>query len=94
VASIPVSLEGHTNRPEALTLDSTVKAWFGHPIVGPVLLEGMMQDNGPDQQEATEKGLEMLKMVDSMPMAQFARMPMVGIPEESLHQLIQLSNAH
>jgi beta-glucosidase len=33
----------------------------------------------------------MLRMVDSMPMDQFARFPGVGLPEETLDVLIALS---
>ncbi|MGN6446400.1 family 78 glycoside hydrolase catalytic domain [Amnibacterium sp.] len=92
-ASAAVVLEGDSERPDPLTLDSTVQQWFDHPAVGPALLEGMLQGASPEQRADMESNLDALKMIGSMPMAQFARMPMVGIPDEALEQLIGLSEA-
>jgi beta-glucosidase-like glycosyl hydrolase len=88
-----VVLEGDSDRPDPLTLDSTVEQWFDHPVVGPALLEGMLQGATQEQRAGMEANLDALKMVGSMPMAQFARMPMVGIPEQALQHLIGLSEA-
>ncbi|OCL31925.1 hypothetical protein BCR15_07660 [Tessaracoccus lapidicaptus] len=85
-------LDGDTDAPPPLTVKSTVKQWFAHPVVGPALMAGMMQGATAEQREAAESSAEMLKMVDSMPMEQFARMPMVGIPDETLAQLVALSH--
>jgi len=93
IASAQLELEGDPDRPDPLSLDSTVKAWFAHPVVGPALMAGMLADASPEEQQAAQEGMEMLRMVESMPMGQFARMPMVGIPEETLEQLMALSRA-
>lgn len=74
-----------------LTLESSVKQWFAHPVVGPLLMEGMLAEAGPEQRAAAEEGMNMLRMIDSMPMGQFAQMPMVGIRDETLEELMAVS---
>jgi beta-glucosidase len=91
VAVRELSLAGDVDRPAALSLESTVKEWFGHAIVGPVLMQSMMANATAEQQAAAEANANALKMVDSMPMGQFARFPGVDIPEEALEQLIAMS---
>ena len=86
-----VALAGDTDRPKPLSLDSTVGDWFGHPVVGPALMQAMMAGASEEQLAAAEDNGNMLKMVESMPMAQFARFPGVEIPDEALDQLIALS---
>ena len=86
-----VILAGDTERPEPLTLDSTVGEWFGHPIVGPAMMQAMMAGATPEQLAAADENANMLKMVESMPMGQFARFPGVEIPDETLEGLIALS---
>jgi beta-glucosidase len=86
-----LALEGDVERPAALTLESTVKDWFGHAVVGPALMQSMMANATPEQQAAAAANTDALKMVDSMPMGQFARFPGVEIPEEALEQLIAMS---
>lgn len=93
IGRVTASLDGDADRPDPLTPASTVQQWFDHPVVGPALLEGMMQGASPEQREDMQSNLDALKMVGSMPMAQFARMPMVGIPGAVLQQLIELSEA-
>lgn len=85
------SLAGDVERPSALSLESTVKEWFGHAVVGPVLMQSMLSNATAEQQAAAEANANALKMVESMPMGQFARFPGVEIPEEALEQLITLS---
>lgn len=92
-ASVPLELEGDTDRPEPLSLDSTVAEWFGHPTVGPALMHAMMANATPEQLAAAEDNGNMLKMVESMPMGQFARFPGVEIPDDALEQLVALSLA-
>ena len=87
-----LDLDGDRDAPPPLTVKSTVKQWFAHPVVGPALMAGMMQGATAEQQEAAESSFDMLKMVDSMPMEQFARMPMVAIPDETLALLVALSH--
>jgi len=91
--SVPLELEGDTDRPEPLSLDSTVGEWFGHPTVGPALMHAMMANATPEQLAAADDNGNMLKMVESMPMGQFARFPGVEIPDEALEQLVALSLA-
>ena len=86
-----VALAGDTDRPKPLSLDSTVGDWFGHPVVGPALMQAMMAGASEEQLAAAEDNGNMLKMVESMPMAQFARFPGVEIPDEALDQLVALS---
>lgn len=91
VAVRDLALTGDIDRPAALSLESTVKDWFGHPIVGPVLMQSMMANATAEQQAAAEENANALKMVESMPMGQFVRFAGVGIPEEALEQLIAMS---
>lgn len=91
VEAAPVLLEGDVDRPEPLSLESTVGEWFGHPVVGPALMQAMMANATPDQLAAAEDNGNMLKMVESMPMGQFARFPGVEIPDAALEQLVALS---
>jgi hypothetical protein len=90
VARVPLDLAGDVVGPGPLSLESTVGEWFGHPVVGPVLLEGLMEKATPEQIAASEAGL---RLVEGMPMGQFARFPGVGIPAETLDGLIALSRA-
>jgi beta-glucosidase-like glycosyl hydrolase len=90
VARVPLALEGDVDGPGPLSLESTVGEWFGHPVVGPVLLAGLLERATPEQVEASEAGL---KLVEGMPMSQFARFPGVEIPQETLDRLIALSLA-
>lgn len=93
VISADLDLEGDTDQPEALTLDSTVGDWFGHPVVGPALMQAMMAGATDEQKAAAAENENMLKMVESMPMSQFARFPGVEIPDAALEQLMSLSSA-
>lgn len=86
-----LALEGDTDEPGPLSLESTVKDWFGHPVVGPALLEGMLANASEEQRAAAQENANLLRMVESMPMGQFARFPGVDIPDEALSQLMALS---
>jgi hypothetical protein len=86
-----VELEGDAVGPGPLSLESTVGEWFGHPVVGPVLLAGLLEKATPEQIEASEAGL---KLVEGMPMGQFARFPGVEIPQETLDSLIAQSHTN
>jgi beta-glucosidase len=90
VARVPLGLEGDVDGPGRLSLESTVGEWFGHPVVGPVLLAGLLERATPEQVAASEAGL---KLVEGMPMGQFARFPGVEIPQETLDGLVALSLA-
>ena len=88
-----VQLDGDVDRPKPLSLDATVGDWFGHPVVGPALMQAMMSGASAEQLAAAEENANMLKMVESMPMGQFARFPGVEIPDAALDQLIAMSVA-
>ena len=88
-----VLLDGDVDRPQPLSLDATVGDWFGHPVVGPALIQAMMSGASAEQLAAAEENANMLKMVESMPMGQFARFPGVEIPDAALDQLIAMSVA-
>jgi beta-glucosidase-like glycosyl hydrolase len=91
ISSIDVVLAGDTHRPEPLTLQSTVAEWFAHPVAGAALMNAMMANATPEQLAAADDNANMLRMVDSMPMSQFARFPGVEIPDDALQHLIALS---
>ena len=91
--SATLDLVGYVDRPAPLDLDSTVGEWFGHPVVGPLLMQGMMANATEEQRAAAGDNAANLKMVESMPMGQFARFPGVDIPAEMLEQLVALSTA-
>ncbi|MFC3996759.1 family 78 glycoside hydrolase catalytic domain [Nocardiopsis sediminis] len=86
-----VDLGGDEEAPAPLAPDSTVKDWFGHPVVGPALMEAMLAGATDEQLAAAENNADMLKMVESMPMDQFARFPGVDIPDATLQRLIDMS---
>ena len=74
-----------------LTLDSTVGAWFAHPTVGPMLMQGLSAGMTPEQAAAAEANADSLRMVESMPMQQFIAFTDGALPLEALEQLMQLS---
>ncbi|SKB39730.1 beta-glucosidase [Arthrobacter sp. 49Tsu3.1M3] len=86
-----ITLDGDAGRPSPLSLTSTVEEWFTHPVVGPLLIEGITASLTEEQRQAAEGMQDGLKMAYSMPMNQFAKFPGVTIPLESLHQLIEAS---
>jgi beta-glucosidase-like glycosyl hydrolase len=91
VGSVDLTLEGEIDRLEPLTLESPVGDWFGHPVVGPALMQAMMAGASEEQLAAASENENMLKMVESMPMGQFARFPGVEIPDAALEHLMALS---
>ncbi|WP_228479344.1 family 78 glycoside hydrolase catalytic domain [Microbacterium atlanticum] len=93
VLSEALELAGDVEQLEPLTLESTVGDWFGHPVVGPALMQAMMAGATEEQLAAASDNENMLKMVESMPMGQFARFPGVEIPDAALEQLMALSVA-
>lgn len=87
-----VTLSGDTIVRE-LTLASTVGDWFGHPEVGPLLMQGMSAGMTAEQAQQAAENPDQLKMVESMPMQQFLAFVQGAIPEESLEQMMQLSRS-
>ncbi len=49
-----VRLHGDVDRPKPLSLEATVGDWFGHPIVGPALMQAMMSGASAEQLAAAE----------------------------------------
>jgi beta-glucosidase len=87
VASATVTLAGDELLP-ALTMDSSVAEWLGHPVVGPALVEGFavwLPDLPPP---STEAGLGMLRMVGSMPMRRFVADLGASVPAGELDRLV------
>lgn len=72
-----------------LSLDSPVADWFGHPVVGPVLMRSLSEGMTEDQRRESEKNADMLDMVASLPMRQF--LAFVSVSAEDLEAMIELS---
>ncbi|AYJ51637.1 beta-glucosidase [Rhodococcus sp. P1Y] len=81
-------LDGDVEGPSDLTLDSTVKKWFEHPVVGPLLLDVMAAKMPDAQRGDSSENSTMLKMVESMSMGQFARFPGVDLSHGALDDLL------
>lgn len=89
--TVQFGLDGDVEGPSALTLDSTVKQWFEHPVVGPLLVDAMTAKTPDEQRGDSGENANMLKMVESMSMGQFARFPGVDLPHGALLDLIDRS---
>jgi beta-glucosidase len=89
VAVETVALAGDDVVP-ALTLDSSVADWFGHPVVGSELL-GAFLAGMPEG--AGEMHAGMLQMVGSMPMRRFATDFGAAIPAAELDRLMSAAEA-
>jgi beta-glucosidase len=74
-----------------LTLQSTIGEWLGHPVVGPVVREGMTAAIPEDQREQMAEQEDQLRMVESMPMQQFLAFIGNLFPPEALESLMALS---
>ena len=72
-----------------LTMQSTVGDWFGHPVAGPVLMQGLTAAMTPEQAEQADQNADGLKMVESMPMQQFLAFTGDSIPLEFLESLME-----
>ncbi|WP_039778646.1 glycoside hydrolase family 3 protein, partial [Nocardia cerradoensis] len=90
VAERAVSLAGDAQLLE-LSLESTVGEWFGHPTVGPRLLESMAAGLTDEQRQEAEANMHLLEMISSMPMSQFVAFTGVELKDDALHSLIELS---
>ena len=92
VAEQSIALTGDV-RIRPLTLESAVGEWFGHPVVGPVLMQGLSAGMTEEQRKHAEDNPDELKMVESMPMQQFLAFTGGAFPPEALEQLMALSRA-
>ncbi|MFD4407778.1 glycoside hydrolase family 3 C-terminal domain-containing protein [Nocardia sp. NPDC058499] len=85
ITSTCITLSGNDiSRP--LTLDSTVGEWFAHPVAGPALRDEMWMT--PEQAGPSDGSTEMLRMVESMPMKQFAAFLGGAVPVQQLEHLM------
>jgi beta-glucosidase len=95
VASRTITLTGDvTDR--ALSLDSTVGDWFNHPVVGPVILEKLLAGVTEEQAKQAQDNPDWIRMVDSLPMRQFATFLTTAgatLPTDLLTELIDLSRS-
>ncbi|WP_018761168.1 glycoside hydrolase family 3 C-terminal domain-containing protein [Arthrobacter sp. 135MFCol5.1] len=85
-----VSLVGDTIARE-LSMDSPVGEWFGHPVVGPVLLKGITASMSEEQALSAAANQDSMRMVESLPMKQFVGFLGGALPPEALDQLLELS---
>ncbi|BAL88167.1 putative glycosyl hydrolase [Actinoplanes missouriensis 431] len=92
VAEQSITLTGDVIVPD-LSMDSTVKEWFEHPVAGPALLQGIAAGMTPGQQAQAEQQQDQLRMVESMPMRQFAGFLGGAMPQAALDQLIEATRA-
>ncbi len=90
IAEQTVALAGEV-RSSPLTLDSTVGEWFGHPVVGPALMQGMTASMSDEQRAQAEGQQDQLRMVQSMPMKQFLAFTGDVFPPDALESLMALS---
>lgn len=91
IAETVINVDGDAGRARPLTLTSTVGEWFSHPVVGPMLMQGLTASMTDEQRAAADAQQDGLKMVYSMPMDQFAKFPGVEFPTEMLEQLLATS---
>lgn len=92
VAEEVIHLQGDSiTRP--LTMQSTVGDWFGHPVVGQVLMQGMASAMTPEQADQAEQNPDGLRMVESMPMHQFLAFTGSVFPLEVLESLMEQTRA-
>lgn len=90
VAERTITLAGESvARP--LSRTSSVKDWFGHPTVGPLLMQELTANLTDEQKEQAEDYAHMLRMVESMPMKQFLGFAGLGLSDGTVDRLIELS---
>ncbi|MFC8037952.1 glycoside hydrolase family 3 C-terminal domain-containing protein [Paenarthrobacter sp. NPDC057355] len=89
-AETTIRLAGDTITRE-LSMDSPVGEWFGHPVVGPALMQGMTASMSEEQAAAAAANQASMRMVESMPMKQFVGFLNGALPPEALDQLLTLS---
>jgi beta-glucosidase len=74
-----------------LTLDSTVRDWLTHPIVGATLLDELTAGMTDEQRAGWPADPDLLRSVASMPIHQALRMLGGAVPEATLQRLMARS---
>jgi beta-glucosidase len=92
VAEQVVKLAGEVIAKE-LTLDSSVGDWFGHPVVGPVLMRHIQATMTEEQQKQAAEHADLLRMIESLPMHQFISPMGVQLPDQAVQEMLELSKA-
>jgi beta-glucosidase len=78
----------------ALTLDSPMGDWFGHPVVGPALTDALLSGLAEEEAAAAAEGnAEALRLLSSMAMRQFVGFPPRPLPHEVLERLMRMSDS-
>jgi beta-glucosidase len=90
VGEAAITLPGDVVIPE-LTLDSTVRDWFTHPIVGGTLLDELTAGMTDEQRAGLPADPELLRAVASMPIQRALRMLGGAVPEATLERLMARS---
>jgi beta-glucosidase len=84
---VAITLTGDLVIPE-LTLDSTVREWFSHPIVGATLLDELSAGMTGEQRSGLPADPDLLRLVASMPMQKAMGMLGGAVPEATLQRLM------
>jgi beta-glucosidase len=92
VAEAALTLAGDDVVP-ALTLDSSVEEWFGHPVTGPDVLRLFLAGMPIGVAEAGGEDSLLMTMVGSMPMRRFLADMGTFIPGDELDRLIEVAAA-
>ena len=92
VAEAALTLEGDDIVP-ALTLDSSVQEWFGHPVTGPEMLQLFLAGMPAGVADAGGDDSLLMTMVGSMPMRRFLADMGTFIPSAELDRLIEVAAA-
>jgi len=88
VAEQTLHLPGDQLRTE-VTLDSPVQEWFGHPVLGPAVIELLMARlPATDASSTGQQNADVMRMISSMPFRQFAGFPGVDLPLDTLNDLL------
>jgi beta-glucosidase len=90
VAEAALTLAGDEIIP-ALTLDSSVAQWFGHPVVG-ADVQQVFREHQPDGIASGDHSL-LLNMVGSMPMRRYLADMGAAIPARELDRLLAAATA-
>ncbi|MGW4214480.1 glycoside hydrolase family 3 C-terminal domain-containing protein [Lentzea sp. NPDC004789] len=95
VAEEQITLVGDVIKRE-LSLDSPVEDWFGHPIVGPVIIRTLEEGMTAEQARQAADNPDQMRMVASLPMKQFTHFLTqsgMHVSSDALADMIELSKS-